>query len=106
MKRRNRRLNPIYWIFQYLGGMVAIGSLFWIPYLVEKIVNCKEDFIMEKTRKIRCYINGEYCFTTTKFSSQKALKNHLRSVKHIEIASIPVRYVTIYDYDKLTFEYV
>ena len=39
MKRRKRRLNPIYWIFQYLGGMVAIGSLFWIPYLVEKIVN-------------------------------------------------------------------
>ena len=39
MKRRKRRLNPIYWIFQYLGGMVAIGSLFFIPYLVEKIVN-------------------------------------------------------------------
>ena len=39
MKRRNRCLNPIYWILQFLGGMVAIGSLFWIPYLVEKIVN-------------------------------------------------------------------
>ena len=39
MKRRKRRLNPIYWIIQFLGGMVAIGSLFWIPYLVEKIVN-------------------------------------------------------------------
>ena len=39
MKRRNRRLNPIYWAFQFLGGMVAIGSLLWIPYLVEKIVN-------------------------------------------------------------------
>ena len=38
-RKRNRRLNPIYWIFQYLGGMVAISSLFWIPYLVEKIVN-------------------------------------------------------------------
>ena len=61
---------------------------------------------MENTRKIRCYINREYCFTTTKFSSQKTLRNHLRSVKHIEIASIPVRYVTIYNYDKLTFEYV
>ena len=32
-------LNPIYWAFQFLGGLVAIGSLFWIPYLVEKIVN-------------------------------------------------------------------
>ena len=39
MKRRNRHLNPIYWIFQFLGGMAVIGSLFWIPYLVEKFVN-------------------------------------------------------------------
>ena len=39
MKKRKRRLNPIYWIIQFLGGMAAIGSLFWIPYLVEKIVN-------------------------------------------------------------------
>lgn len=61
---------------------------------------------MKRNKKIRCYVNGEYCFTTIKFSSQKALKNYLRSVKHIEIASIPVKYVTIYDYDKLTFEYV
>lgn len=50
---------------------------------------------MKRNRKIRCYINGEYLFTTTKFSSQKALKNYLRNVKHIEIASIPVKYVTI-----------
>ena len=39
MKKRKRRLNPIYWIIQFLGGLVAIGSLFFIPYLVEKIVN-------------------------------------------------------------------
>lgn len=38
MKRRNRRLNPIYWIIQFLGGMVAIGSLFFIPYLIEEIL--------------------------------------------------------------------
>ena len=38
MKRRNRRLNPIYWIFQFLGGLVAIGSLFLIPYLVNMIL--------------------------------------------------------------------
>ena len=38
MKRRKHRLNPIYWIFQYLCGLVAIGSLFFIPYLVEKIL--------------------------------------------------------------------
>lgn len=38
MKRCKRRLNPIYWIFQYLGGLVAISSLFCIPYLVGKIL--------------------------------------------------------------------
>lgn len=37
-RRRNRRLNPVYWVFQYLGGLVAIGSLFFIPYLIEKIL--------------------------------------------------------------------
>lgn len=38
MKRRKRRLNPIYWIFQFLGGLVTIGNLFFIPYLIEKIL--------------------------------------------------------------------
>ena len=38
MKKRNRRLNPIYWIFQYLGGLVAIGSLFFIPAIVNMIL--------------------------------------------------------------------
>ena len=38
MKRRKRRLNPIYWVFQFLGGLAAIESLFFIPYLVEKIL--------------------------------------------------------------------
>ena len=40
MKRRNRRLNPIYWTLQFLGGLVAIESLFFIPYIVEKILGC------------------------------------------------------------------
>ena len=38
MKKRNRRLNPIYWAFQFLGGLVAIGSLFFIPYFVNMIL--------------------------------------------------------------------
>ena len=38
-RKRKRRLNHIYWVFQYLGGLVAISSLFWIPVIVEKIVN-------------------------------------------------------------------
>lgn len=40
MKRSNRRLNPIYWIIQFFGGLVAVGSLFFIPYIVEKILGC------------------------------------------------------------------
>ena len=38
MKRRKRRLNPIYWVFQYLGGLLAIGSLFFIPAIVNMIL--------------------------------------------------------------------
>lgn len=38
MKKSKKRLNPIYWVFQFLGGMVAIGSLFFIPYVIEKIL--------------------------------------------------------------------
>lgn len=37
-RKRKRRLNPIYWIFQYLGGLVAISSLFWIPAIIVKIL--------------------------------------------------------------------
>ena len=37
-RKRKRSLNPIYWIFQYLGGLVAIGSLFFIPAIIEKIL--------------------------------------------------------------------
>lgn len=38
MKRRKRRLNPIYWTFQFLGGLIAISSFFWIPAIVCKIL--------------------------------------------------------------------
>ena len=37
-RKRKRRLNPIYWIFQYLGGLLAIGSLFFIPYFINVIL--------------------------------------------------------------------
>ena len=36
--KRKKRLNPIYWIFQFLGGMLALASLFFVPYIVEKIL--------------------------------------------------------------------
>ena len=38
MKRRKRRLNPVYWTFQFLGGLVSIGSLFCVPYIIGKIL--------------------------------------------------------------------
>ena len=38
MKKSKKRLNPIYWIIQFLGGMVVIGSLFFIPAIVCKIL--------------------------------------------------------------------
>ena len=37
-RKRKRRLHPIYWIFQYLGGLVAFGSLFFIPAIICKIL--------------------------------------------------------------------
>ena len=37
-RKRKRRLNPIYWAFQFLGGLAAFGSLFFIPYLVCKFL--------------------------------------------------------------------
>ena len=37
-RKRKRRLNPIYWIIQFLGGMVAIGSLFFFFFLVNMIL--------------------------------------------------------------------
>ena len=35
---RNSRLNPIYWIIQFFGGLGAFGSLLWIPYIIGKIL--------------------------------------------------------------------
>ena len=37
-RKRKRRLNLIYWVFQFFGGLVAIGSLFFIPVIVCKIL--------------------------------------------------------------------
>lgn len=39
MKGRKRRLNPIYWIFQFLGAGLGLLFMLFVPYLVEKIVN-------------------------------------------------------------------
>ena len=37
-RKRKRRLNPIYWIIQFLGGLIAFGSLFFIPAIVNMIL--------------------------------------------------------------------
>lgn len=36
--RKKRRLNPVYWTFQAIGGLFALASLFFIPYLVNMIL--------------------------------------------------------------------
>jgi hypothetical protein len=53
-------------------------------------------------RKIDVFVNGIYQFSTTRYKTAKELINHIRAVKHLYIASIPARYLTVYDYDKVT----
>ena len=38
MKKSKKRLNPIYWTFQYLGAGTGLLFMFFVPYLVEKIL--------------------------------------------------------------------
>lgn len=38
MKKCNRRLNPVYWIFQGIFGLLALSACFWIPTLLYKIL--------------------------------------------------------------------
>ena len=38
MKKSKKRLNPIYWAFQFFCGLVSIASLFFIPYLINMIL--------------------------------------------------------------------
>lgn len=38
MKKSKKRLNPIYWIFQYLGAGLGLLFMFFVPYLVEVLL--------------------------------------------------------------------
>lgn len=38
MKKSKKRLNPIYWIFQGIFGLLALFACFWIPIIVCKIL--------------------------------------------------------------------
>lgn len=37
-RKRKRRLNPIYWIFQFLGAGIGLLLMFFAPYLIEKFL--------------------------------------------------------------------
>lgn len=57
-------------------------------------------------RKIDVFINGEYAFSSNSYRTCKELKNHIREVKHIEVASVPKnKYIIVNDYDKLVVKY-
>ncbi len=57
-------------------------------------------------RKIDVYINGLYEFSSNQYSSCKAMRDHIRSTKHIEVASVPEnRRITVNDNDSLRVVY-
>lgn len=35
---KKKKLNSIYWMFQFLGGLFALASLFFIPAIVSVIL--------------------------------------------------------------------
>ena len=56
-------------------------------------------------KKINVFLNGEYLFSTTKYKKCKDVIKEIRNAKHLVISSIPDKYVTIYDYDKVTAKF-
>lgn len=56
--------------------------------------------------KINVYVNGIYKFSTNKYKTCKEVIEHIRAVKHLQIASVPRdEYLTVYDYDRLRVVY-
>ena len=56
-------------------------------------------------KKINVYINGKYEFSTNAYRTCKDVIRMIRNTKHIHIASMPDRYITVYDYDKIRATY-
>ena len=56
-------------------------------------------------KPIRVYINKEYQFTTCKYKTCKEAEKDIRNTKHIVVESITRKYITVYDYDKITCRY-
>ena len=53
-------------------------------------------------KKLDVYVNGKYEFSTNRYRTPRELRNDIRAVKHLEIASVPnTKYLTVYDYDKI-----
>lgn len=57
-------------------------------------------------KKIDVYVNGIYEFSATQYESCKQVVNHIRSTKHLVVASVPEnKYLTVYDYDTIRARY-
>ena len=56
-------------------------------------------------RKIDVYVNGVYQFSTNHYRTLRDVIREIRAVKHLQIASIPSRYLTVYDYDTIKAVY-
>ncbi len=56
-------------------------------------------------KKINIFINGRYTFSTCKYRTCSEAVKDLRATKHVMIASIPNKYITIYDYDTIKATY-
>ena len=56
-------------------------------------------------KKINVYINGIYQYSTCKFKTCAAAIKEARAAKHIHVAGIPDKYITVYDYDRVTAHY-
>ena len=50
-------------------------------------------------RKINVYVNGVYQFSTNHYRTLRDVIREIRAVKHLQIARIPNRFLTVYDYD-------
>ena len=56
-------------------------------------------------KKIDVYVNGVYQFSTNHYRTLRDVIREIRAVKHLQIASIPNRYLTVYDYDTVKAVY-
>ena len=56
-------------------------------------------------KKINVYINGVFSFSTNKYKTCTECIKDIRNTKHLYIASVPDKYITVYDYDEVRATY-